>query len=73
MSMGSPGDHPITDLINYGKNAFPDDIGKALRLLHAQDPSVLNVYALDAFDWIEGKDLEVGRAKLKAKLLELGI
>jgi serine/threonine protein kinase len=69
MSMGGPGDHPITDLIFYGQNHFPADIADLLRELHAIDPQMRGTtFNLDAYDWIEGRALDEGRAKLRAEL-----
>jgi hypothetical protein len=68
MSMGGSGDHPIGDLIHYGRNRFPPDIADMLRLLYSFDPKIRNTFALDAYDWVEGKVLEKGRAKLRAEL-----
>ena len=68
MSMGGPGDHPIGDLIHYGRNAFPADIADMLLLLYSLDPKIRDTFALDAFDWAEGRALDDGRAKLQAEL-----
>lgn len=73
MSMGGPGDHPITDPIKYGENPFPADIAQMIRALYSIDPNIRNIFALDAFDWSEGKALEEGRAKLRAELQKRGI
>ena len=68
MSMGSPGDHPITDLIYWERNQFPSDIAEMIRALHSLDPKILNAFAVDSFAWAEGRGLEEGRAKLKAEI-----
>ena len=68
MSMGSLGDHPISDLVYWGRNVFPKDIADMLRLLHARDPKMRDIFALDAYDWAEGRALDEGRAKLRAAL-----
>jgi hypothetical protein len=38
------------------------------RQLYALDPKIRNTFALDAFDWEEGRALDEGRAKLQAEL-----
>lgn len=68
MSMGGPGDHPIGDLVHWGRNSFPPDIADLLLKLHAIDPEIRNVFALDAYDWVEGRALDEGRARLTAEL-----
>jgi len=68
MSMGGPGDHPIGDLIHYSQNPFPADIADLVRRLHALDPKMRHTFALDAFDWVEGRALDEGRSKLQAEL-----
>ena len=68
MSMGGPGDHPISDLIHYGNNRFPADIAGLIVQLYALDPNMRNTYALDAYDWAEGKSLDEGRARLRAEI-----
>jgi hypothetical protein len=65
---GGPGDHPITDLIYYGNNTFPPDIAALIRQLHSLDPNMRNTFALDAYNWVEGRELEQGRARLEAEL-----
>jgi hypothetical protein len=76
--MGGPGDHPITDLIKWGRNPFPSDIADLLRELSKHDPR-MDQFALEAYDWIEGRALDEGRMKLRmeiakheAKLRRLG-
>lgn len=71
--MGGPGDHPITDLIYYGQDDFPPDIADMLRKLHSVDPGIRDGFALDASDWVSGRNLEEGRTKLTAELCRLGI
>ncbi len=66
--MGGPGDHPIGDLLHWGRNPFPEDIAEMLRNLHSLDPKVRDTFALDAYDWAEGRSLDEGRAKLRAEL-----
>ena len=41
-----------------------------IRQLHAIDPKVRDMFALDAFDWEEGRALDEGRTKLRAELLK---
>ena len=68
MSMGGPGDHPISDLLQWGRNPFPPDMAEMIRRLYALDPKVRSTFALDAYDWEQGKGLDEGRAKLRAEL-----
>ena len=68
MSMGGPGDHPISDLIHWGQNPFPADIAEMIRQLYALDSKTRELFALDAFDWEAGRALDEGRAKLRAEL-----
>ena len=68
MSMGAPGDHPISDLLHWGRNPFPPDMAEMIRQLYALDPNVRSRFALDAYDWEQGKGLDDGLAKLKAEL-----
>jgi hypothetical protein len=68
MSMGGPGDHPITDLVKYGNNQFPPDIAGMIILLYSLNPNTRNTFALDAYDWVAGHTLEDGRAKLQAEI-----
>ena len=71
MSMGGPGDNPITDLVYYCRNQFPPDIADMLLRLHSIDPKIRDVYALDAYDWVEGRGLDEARAKLRQELAKL--
>jgi hypothetical protein len=70
MSFGRPFDHPVTDLLRYGKHPFPNDMEQLLRKVHA-----LNSKALDgdvaslAYDWVEGKNLDEGRQLLNKLLV----
>jgi hypothetical protein len=73
MSMGARGDHPITDLLVYGVNPFPDDIAEMIRLLDTLNSNPRNLFALDAFDWELGDNLEEARIKLKAELQKHGV
>jgi len=66
--MGGPGDHPIGDLLHWGRNPFPADIADMLRKLYELDPMVRDTFALDAYDWEAGRSLEEGRAKLRSEL-----
>jgi hypothetical protein len=68
MSMGGPGDHPIGDLMFYGENRFPPDVADLIRQLYAIDPKMRDSFALDAHDWVEGKALDEGCARLRAEL-----
>ena len=68
MSMGGPGDHPISDLIHYGQSPFPADIADLIRQLYAVDSKMRDTFALEAYDWAEGRALDEGRAKLRGEL-----
>ena len=68
MGLGGPGDHPIGDLIHWGRNPFPSDMGDMIRQLYSFDPKIRDAFALDAFDWEEGRALDEGRARLRAEL-----
>jgi hypothetical protein len=69
MSFGSPGDHPITDLLRYGKHPFPADIEALLRRINDLNPKALNGdVALFAYDWEQGKNLTEGRQLLERLL-----
>jgi hypothetical protein len=70
MSMGGPDDHPITDMLHHGRNPFPTDVADMLRKLNSINPKILNTFALEAYDWAEGRALDEGRAKLAAELLK---
>ena len=69
MPMGGPGDHPLTDLLFHGKHPFPADMEEMLFRLHRTHPE--NLYwsdDLDLWAWSQGRNLEAGRAALRAKL-----
>ena len=68
MSMGSPGDHPLTDLLYWGRNEFPVDIADMLLALHKIDPRLTKKFGRDAWDWVGGRDLEAARAALQLEL-----
>ena len=68
MPNGRPFDHPITDLLTHGRHPFPSEMEAMIRALHAIDPSLLRRHDiwLAAFEWEKGRNLEDGRAMLKA-------
>lgn len=68
MSMGSPGDSPITDLLVHGLHPFPSDIAEKIRRLHACAPTALNELGWEPFEWEAGKCLDDARVKLDALL-----
>jgi hypothetical protein len=71
MSFGSPGDHPITDLLRYGKHPFPAEIEVLLRRINERNPMALNGdIALFAYDWEQGKNLIEGRQLLEKLLAQ---
>ncbi|HEV2764963.1 MAG TPA: hypothetical protein VGV38_18415 [Pyrinomonadaceae bacterium] len=69
---GKTGDHPITDLLLYNMHPFPSDMEEMIRKLHATNPDALHALGLEPFDWEEGKNLEQGRAQLRALLAQHG-
>lgn len=68
MSMGSPGDSPITDLLVYGRQPFPSDIAKKIRNLSELAPNAIAELGADPFAWEEGKKLPEAHVKLDALL-----
>jgi hypothetical protein len=68
MSMGSPGDSPITDLLVHGMQPFPSDIAAKIRKLAALAPGAIAELGFEPFEWEEGKKLDVARMKLDALL-----
>ena len=68
MPNGRPFDHPIADLLIHDRHPFPSDMEAMIRTLHGMDPSLLRRHdiRLAALDWEKGRNLEDGRALLKA-------
>ena len=75
MPNGRQGDHPITDMLDYGEHPFPSDIEDMLRKLHAIDPKLILGWdlAYEPFDWEKGLNLDVGRKQLKELLAAHGV
>ena len=73
MSMGGPGDHPLTDFLNHGYPVFPADMRPMIRKLHSIDPRAFDALAAELFDWEAGKNLDAGRELLRSLLLRHGI
>jgi hypothetical protein len=68
---GSPGDHPLTDLLLYGKHPFPADIEELLVRIRDVAPRYLDRIDFSEFaDWEAGRNLDAGRAHLRALLAE---
>lgn len=74
MAAGGPDDHPLTDLLHWGKHPFPKEIEDLVLAIAAITPEALHDTKLRGanwWDWAEGKDLENGVRLLQAKLKEL--
>jgi hypothetical protein len=68
MSMGSPGDSPITDLLVYGRQPFPSDIAEKIRMLSELAPNAITELGSEPFAWEERKKLDEAHVKLDALL-----
>ena len=75
MSMGSPGDNPVTDLLSHRINHFPSDISQMIRRLHKIDPLIANKITNgdDRTIWDGEKNEEKNRTILYELLEEKGI
>jgi hypothetical protein len=73
MSMGGPGDHPLTDFLNHGYPVFPADMRPMIRKLYSIDPRAFDTLTAELFDWEAGKNLDAGRELLCSLLLQQGI
>ena len=74
MPNGKPDDHPVANMLLYGKHPFPPDIEWMLRKLIEVDRSAIEGIALNEFvDWEEGRRLYEGRKKLHGLLEQRGI
>lgn len=80
MANGKPGDHPVTDMLIYGKHPFPLDMEEMLREVLALDPIFPDgkrryvdqvEWERRFFDWAQGKKLKEGREALQEVLAEL--
>ena len=69
MSMGSPGDSPVTDLLDWGKpSEFPEDIALMLLRLKSGAPHELVRLPRDASRWTLPEHAQDGRRFLYAAL-----
>ncbi len=68
MGMGGPNDHPISDLLYWGRNPFPPDVAEMIKTLHVLDSNMQNTFATEALSWSLGRDLDVGRVQLRAAI-----
>jgi len=75
MSMGSPGDNPVTDLLSHRINHFPSDISQMIRRLHKVDPQITSKITNgdDQTIWNGKKNEEKNRNILYKLLEEKGI
>jgi hypothetical protein len=74
MSMGSPGDSPITDLLQWGRpSEFAEDITLMLLRLKSDAPEELIRLPWDASRWILAEQADVGREVLYSALERHGI
>jgi hypothetical protein len=74
MSMGSPGDSPVTDLLQWGRHSeFPQDITQMLLRLKSDAPQELVRLPWDAARWTIPEHADAGRAFLYAALERHGI
>lgn len=74
MPNGTPGDHPLTDMLVHGRHPFPEDIESILRKIIALEPwfpdgrrPYLDQVAWEKRfrDWALGENLDEGRQALQ--------
>ena len=71
MNMGGPGDHPLTDLLHWGKRPFPIDVEEMILRLRDVSPRHLDRVSFDEFsDWSRGLNLDAGRTHLRMLISE---
>ena len=76
MAAGGPDDHPLTDLLLWGRHPFPKEIEELVLAIAAITPEALHDTKLRGaawFDWASGQDLENGVRILRAKLHQLKV
>ena len=74
MSMGSPGDSPITDLFKWGRRSeFAEDITLMLLRLKSDAPQELARLPWGASDWVHAEHADAGRQFLYTALERHGI
>lgn len=74
MANGRPGDHPLTDLLNYGMSSYPEDINALVKKLAGMRGFELvreRVANILWEDWRAWKDVKPDFAKVRASLLEV--
>lgn len=74
MSAGGPGDHPLTDLLNYGLHPFPAEVEELIFAIAAITPEALHDTKLPGADWwawARGEGIDAARKQLSSKLKEL--
>ena len=72
--MGSPGDSPLTDLLDWGRpSEFPQDITLMLLRLKKEFPDEIVRLPLNAARWSDPEIQEEGRLYLFAALERRGI
>jgi len=71
MVAGGIGDNPLTDLFVYGKHPFPPDIEEMLVRIRNVTPRYIDrIEFSEIADWAAGRNLDAGRAHLRALLAE---
>jgi hypothetical protein len=74
MPNGKPGDHPVTDLLEFGHHRFPADIEALILAIHSLEPAdarseLWSAIFEKAWNW-ERRNLINPRAKPDPKILE---
>lgn len=72
MPNGKSGDHPVTDLVHYGRHPFPRDVEALVLRLHRLDPSIWSALEWAPFDWEAGKHLDHARTLLASLITAHG-
>ena len=67
MPNGRIHDNPLTDLFVHGRHPFPPDVEEMLVELRRLEPQSLQ-FGGKEFAWEAGRDLDEGRAMLRALL-----
>ena len=66
MPNGKPGDHPYTDFFTHKFHVFPEDMAAMLNAIHSVSPRLVEPLGdADMWDWEAGKNLDIGREKLR--------
>src|SRR5205814_847246 len=72
--MGGPGDHPVADLLEFGRHPFVPQIERLVRAIAAITPEALHDTKLRGatwFSWARGERLDDAIRLLSAKLRQL--